>query len=134
MTQRHALTALIKWMERDPWRDRFLYAMAEHAAEACDDAGITVPEIADVLGQPAAMTVWGAVFEDFLTRAYGEDARTLVDDYLKRRGWKETAVNRRYMEAIRDSVMSVYEVSAIVPGGVLPDAGPDPRRRPHPGE
>ncbi len=44
------------------------------------------------------------------------DGRNIVDDYLKRRGWKETAPNRRYMQALRGSVMSLYEVSGIVPG------------------
>jgi len=115
MTKRHNLAGLTKWMERDPWHYHFLDVMAEHTAEACEEAGITVPAVADVLGQQAAMVVWGAAFEDFLTRPYGEDARTVVDDYLKRRGWKETPVNRCYMEAVRDSVMSLYEVSAIIP-------------------
>jgi hypothetical protein len=40
----------------------------------------------------------------------------MVDDYLKRRGFKEPASARAYMKAIRSSVMSLYEVSDIVPG------------------
>jgi len=116
MAQRHILAGLIKWMDREPWHDRFLETMAEHTEEACEEAGIAVPDIAEVLGQTEAMTVWGAVFEDFLTRPYDDEGGTIVDDYLKRRGCKETLPTRRYMEAVRDSVMSVYEVSGIVPG------------------
>jgi len=48
-----------------------------------------------------------------LTRE-GADGRNIVDDYLKRRGWKESASTRAYMSALRTSVMSLYEVSDIV--------------------
>ena len=44
------------------------------------------------------------------------DAGNIVDDYLKRRGWKENAVDRAYMAALRSSTMSLYEVSDIQPG------------------
>src|SRR5262249_26087132 len=42
------------------------------------------------------------------------DGRNVVDDYLKRRGWKESASARAYMSALRRSVMSLYEVSDII--------------------
>jgi hypothetical protein len=58
-------------------------------------------------------TVWGCAFEDFLTRDF-DDGSNVVDDYLKRRGWKEGASTRAYMAALRTSVMSLYEVSDIV--------------------
>jgi len=61
----------------------------------------------------ATTTVWGCAFEDFLTRELN-DGRNIVDDYLKRRGWKESASARAYMSALRTSVVSLYEVSDIV--------------------
>ncbi len=57
--------------------------------------------------------LWGCVFEDLLARDL-DDGRNIVDDYLKRRGWKESASNRAYMTALRSSVMSLYEISDIV--------------------
>jgi hypothetical protein len=42
-------------------------------------------------------------FEDFLTREI-VDGRNVVDDYLKRRGWRESASTKAYMRALRDSV------------------------------
>ena len=39
-----------------------------------------------------------------------------VDLYLRRRGWRETAIARAYLEGIRDSTVSLYEVSDIRPG------------------
>lgn len=40
----------------------------------------------------------------------------MVDDYLKRRGWHEKAPNKCYMRALRNAVMSLYEVSEVVAG------------------
>jgi hypothetical protein len=45
--------------------------------------------------------LWGCGFEDFLGRYYGDE--NIVDLYLKRRGWKETAANREYFAALRDT-------------------------------
>jgi hypothetical protein len=59
------------------------------------------------------MNLWGCAFEDFLTREY-DGNRNIVDDYLKRRGWKESASNKAYMTALRSSVISLYEISDIV--------------------
>jgi hypothetical protein len=42
------------------------------------------------------------------------DGSNVVDDYLKRKGWKEGASTRAHMAALRTSVMSLYEVSDIV--------------------
>ena len=39
--------------------------------------------------------------------------RNLVDDYLKRSGWKESVQAKAYMKTLRTSVMSLYEVSEI---------------------
>ncbi len=111
----HSLEGLIKWLRHDEWRGPFEEALAEHLEPACEEAGITSDEIASVLGGDIFMMLWGCAFEDFLTRDL-EDGRNIVEDYLRRRGWKESASNRAYMAALRSSLMSLYEVSEIVPG------------------
>jgi hypothetical protein len=60
-------------------------------------------------------TVWACAFEDFLTRKF-DDGENAIDDYLRRRGWKESASVRLYMAALRNSTMSLYEVGDIVRG------------------
>jgi hypothetical protein len=60
-------------------------------------------------------TAWACAFEDFLTREF-DDGENAIDDYLKRRGWKESGSVRNYMAALRNSTMSLYEVSDIVHG------------------
>jgi hypothetical protein len=51
-----------------------------------------------------------------MTCAFEPDGRNVVDDYLKRRGWKEPAPVKRYLQALRRSTMSVYEVVDTAPG------------------
>jgi hypothetical protein len=40
----------------------------------------------------------------------------MADDYLRRRGWKEGVATREYIAGLRRSVISLYEVSGVVPG------------------
>jgi hypothetical protein len=114
MTGAHSLQGLMKWLTREQWRDRFAEVYGDHLAPSCDQIDLDVDEIIAILGKDWFMsTVWGCAFEDFLTQEF-EDGANIVDDYLKRRGWKEDASTRIYMAALRTSVMSLYEVSDIV--------------------
>ena len=113
MASKHLLQGLIKWSMRDRWVDRFEQIFKDHLLPACDETGIEVDDIASTIGEDLfASTVWACAFEDFLTREF--DGENVIDDYLKRRGWKETASIRTYMAALRNSTMSLYEVSEIV--------------------
>jgi hypothetical protein len=51
-----------------------------------------------------------------LPRPFGLDDENPVEAYLRRRGWKGRVATRAYMTALQGSVMSLYEVSDIVPG------------------
>jgi hypothetical protein len=116
MASKHLLKGLIKWSMRDPWRDRFDQILEDHLLPACDETGVATDDIVSTVGEDLFMsTVWACAFEDFLTREF-EDGANAVDAYLKRRGWKEPASVRTYMAALRNSTMSLYEVSDIVPG------------------
>lgn len=116
MASKHLLQGLIKWSMRDPWRDRFDQILDDHLLPACDETGVATDDVVSIVGEDLFMsTAWACAFEDFLTREF-EDGTNVVDEYLKRRGWKEPASVRTYMAALRSSTMSVYEVSDIVPG------------------
>ncbi len=119
MPSSSSLSGLIKWLGRPGWAEAFEDVWWLHTGAACEAVGIDQDEIGDILGDGYAVTLWGCAFEDFLTRTLEPDGRNIVDEYLKRRGWKETATARRYMQALRGSVMSLYEVSDIVPGEAL---------------
>src|SRR5215216_8076987 len=114
MARRHLLEGLMKWATREPWRDRFEAVLEDHVLPTCDETGLEFDDIVETLGEDLFMSaVWACAFEDLLTREF-EDGSNIVDDYLKRRGWKETASVRAYIAALRDSVVSLYEVSDVV--------------------
>lgn len=113
MASAAALSGLMKWLSREEWREPFNDLLDRHLADPCQAAGIELDQLADVIGNPSASVVWGCAFEDFLACDL-DDGSNIVDDYLKRRGWKESVANKRYITALRSSVMSLYEVSDIV--------------------
>jgi hypothetical protein len=113
MASATALTGLMKWLGREEWQEPFNELIERHLGPACEEAGIALDELADVVGDGHASTLWGCVFEDFLASDL-DDGSNIVDDYLKRRGWKEGVANKRYMMSLRSSVMSLYEVSDVV--------------------
>jgi hypothetical protein len=110
------LTGLIKFLARDDWKSSFEEVLGEHFGLAMQEFDLEYEAIGAALGGSWDMTLWGVAFEDFLGRQFDPDGRNFVDEYLRRRGWNESAPTKTYMRGLRNSIMSLYEASAIVPG------------------
>jgi hypothetical protein len=110
-----SVVGLMKWIRREEWREAFAELFDRHLAHACAGADVEVEDLPSLIGDQDFAMLWGCALEDFLSRDL-QDGRNVVDDYLKRRGWKESPSDRAYMAALRSSVMSLHEVSDIVPG------------------
>ena len=107
---------LVKWAARDEWEEPHAELYAAHIDPAADIVDMSGDEIAELLGDSAIM-LHVFITEDFFTARFGEeDELNLIDDYLKRRGWREAVSARRYLEALRDSHVSLYEIVDIDPG------------------
>jgi hypothetical protein len=109
------LTGLIKFLARDDWKSSFEEVLGEHFGPAMQAFDLEYEAIGAALGGSWDMTLWGVAFEDFLGRQFEPDGRNFVDEYLRRRGWNESAPTKAYMRGLRNSIMSLYEASAIVP-------------------
>ena len=116
MNSGHNLAGLMKFVDRAEWAEAFEDVLDAHIETALETFDLDDDTIPDLLGDHWAGTLWGCAFEDFLTRQVAPDGRNLVEDYLRRRGWKEGAQARRYMTALRSSFMSLYEVGDVVVG------------------
>lgn len=114
MLATHDLSGLIKYAEREPWKTRLDACLAEHFGPAADELDVDFDGLLDLVGPHWEGPLWGCGFEDMLGRDF--DGENLVDDYLKRRGWNEKIAVNAYIKALRDTPMSLYEVSDIVPG------------------
>ncbi|HVB14971.1 MAG TPA: recombination-associated protein RdgC [Stellaceae bacterium] len=110
------LTSLIKFLARDDWKSRFEEVLGEHFGPAMQAFDLEHEEVGAALGGGWDMTLWGVAFEDFLSRQVPPDGRNFGDEYLRRRGWNESTPTKAYIRGLRNSIMSLYEVSAIVPG------------------
>ncbi len=129
LAERNDISGLLAFIGREgDWRDRLQDIVAEHLMPALEEFEIDQDGLADLLGEQWSGVLWGCAFEDFLGQHY-EDGN-IVDLYLKRRGWKETALNRAYFTALRDAPVSLYEVGDVQPGtsmvlrDLLSDAAP----------
>jgi hypothetical protein len=112
---RKATQSLSKWMQRKEWEEDFRLVFEEHITQVCDEFNVEPQYLEDEIGlEYAEMAVAWAV-EDFFTSEFEPDARNLVKDYLKRRGWKESAPVKTCLQALRQSVASLYEVIETVP-------------------
>lgn len=111
MASVHKLEGLLKWVHRDEWRDVFEAVLDQHIGSVCAEYEIDPDDIAGLIGAQHFTTLWGCAFEDLLSLDL--DGRNITDDYLKRRKWKESPGNRDYFRGLRDSYMSLYEVSGI---------------------
>ena len=116
MKRSHDLSGLIKFAGRPEWRDHLRDAVDDHLGRALDEFDLEHEELFELLGEHWTSVLWGCVIEDLATRTFDPDGHNLVDDYLARRGWNETSGNKAYMRALRQSAMSVHEVSDVRPG------------------
>ena len=88
-----------------PWHDAFLEVLDQHFGRALDEQGIPeFDQLGGLIDAHLTMTLWGCAFEDFLTRDVN-GAGYMVDEYLKRRGWKESVRNKEYIAGLKGSTM-----------------------------
>ena len=129
MAERNDISGLLSFIGREgSWRERLQDVVAEHLMPALEEFDLDQDDLAELLGEQWSGVFWGCGFEDFLGRQYNDG--NIVDLYLKRRGWKETVLNRAYFAALRDAPVSLYEVTDVQSGtsmvlrDLLSDAAP----------
>ena len=119
MATSHDLKGLIRFLNREEWRACFETVFDEHFAPVLKTADLAFEDLAEMFGDEMGNNLWGCAFEDFLTRNFDIAGHNIVDEYLRRRSWRESALSKAYMKGLRNAVMSLYEVSNIVPGKSL---------------
>lgn len=111
-----AIANIMKWAERPEWSEKYRSVFEAHLGRVSRQRDTSLEQLSRDIEQAGyGGMLFGMVFEDFLTRRW-PDAPNIVDDYLARRGWREDVPGRRYLEMLRDSALSVYELAAVAPG------------------
>jgi hypothetical protein len=110
-----AIVSITKWARRDEWCERLELIIDAHFGPILAAIDLPVEDLPEILGEGFS-ALFGCVLEDFVSCDFGPDQRSIVDDYLKRRGFREPAPVKSYLRALRRSVMSAYQVVATAPG------------------
>ncbi len=114
------LENLVKWAHRPEWEECQLEVHDAFLDPAGEILGLGEREMLDIFGREDSKLLLMFVFEEFFATRFGRDGEiNAVDDYLKRRGRREPACGRRFVEALRDSRVSLYEVIGPDPGGTV---------------
>jgi hypothetical protein len=119
MKRAHPLGGLMAFIGQGEWREIFGQLLGEYLGGTLDAFGLTTESLIQVLGKDRAAKLWGCILEDLISRHCGTELRNVVDDYLKGAGRTEHQYHQNYMFAVRQSVMSLYEVVETTPGKSL---------------
>ena len=112
-----AIRNIMNWADRPEWLDEQAAVFDAHLAPVCDRIDTNQEELGKELTEHGyGGMLFGMMFEDFLSRRLSPDDKNIIDDYLRRRGWHESDPGRRYLQQLRDSVLSLYEVVKVSPG------------------
>jgi len=111
-----AIRELNAWIARQAlWSQRLHDVLDEHVLPAASEFGLGREEVFDELDDFAG-EAWGAALEDLCTRRYADPPANLVEDFLKKRGYRLPPPAKIYLDVLRDSAPGIYEVVAVAPG------------------
>ena len=112
-----AVERLGKYAAREPWVAHRRAHLERMLGRVLERYGLELPEAYEEIAELGhAGTLFGFLDESALAAEFGPDKANVIDDYLKRRGWQETPRAREYLQGIRSTAASLYEVHAVAPG------------------
>lgn len=102
------------------WAGRLDQLEDEFLAPVADKLDLSLDEASDYFfdGYFEHMA-FGFVFEEYATVRWDNEETTLVDTYLKHRGWREGSAGRRYLQALGESELKFWEITAVKPGAYV---------------
>lgn len=112
-----AIAHLIQYAERAPWADRQGGLFESLLDTVADELDISPDELVQTLEPYGLMDmVFGYCFEQFATCCWDGEDFCMIDEFLKRRGWHEAPYGRRYLTALNNSDIKLWEVVDVKPG------------------
>ena len=112
-----AITNLIKYADQEVWGDRQKEFFNSMFSEVADRLNVAPDELIQQLEEHGYMTmIFGYLFENFATCQWNNENYSMIGDYIRRRGWREAPYARRYLNALDDSEVKLWEVVSVKAG------------------
>ena len=99
------------------WEHLFEEFLSQMFAPLANRYEISVDDVTDQIMQGYyGSMAFGYLFEEFATAAWDGDEKSMLEEYLQKRGWREGAHGRRYLRALSTADVKLWEVVDVKPG------------------
>ena len=112
-----AIRHLMDYVESNAeWTTCIRQIESDLVTPVAENLGIDFDQAMDHLFDgPYGGDVFGYIFEDAVTCNWNNKG-SVIDEYLKKRGWREGPHGRKYLRSLIGSDVKLWEVSAVSPG------------------
>lgn len=112
-----AVEHLGRYAARDEWATHRHEQLATMLGKIPEQFGLDLEGVfEEVHGLGHLSSMLGFIDESFLAAEHGPDRANVIDEYLRRRGWQETPRAREYLQGIRTTTPTLYEVCDVAFG------------------
>ena len=112
-----AVANIMKYGEKEPWAERQGQYFSDMLMNVADRFGVPVNEFGQTLEDHGYMSmVFGYLFELFATSCWDDEEVCMIEEYVKRRGWREAPHGKRYLNAMAKSEASLWEIINVKAG------------------
>jgi len=112
-----AIVNLLKYADQKEWATRQEEFFDELLSEAAKRLDVEVEHWVQLFGEHGYMDmIFGYLFEVFANTQWNNEPDSLIGDYIKRRGWREAPYAIRYLKALDDSQVELWEVVSVKAG------------------
>lgn len=99
------------------WAGRQEALEEEFLAPVADQLNLGLEEAyAYFFDGPFGHMAFGFLFEEYATVRWDNEEQSLTEAYVKHRGWREGTAGRRYLQALGDSELTLWEITSVQPG------------------
>jgi len=105
---------LVAYATQGKWEERYTQFYDDFFAEAASLLNENQEEFENVLmASFYKPMIFNVLFELFLTTCWDNEELSMAGEYLKARGWRESAYARRYLQALNVSEFKLWEVVSV---------------------
>lgn len=109
--QENAVESFAKWAMRSENAGRVMAPTEAYTTAFASNHDLSLPELIQNLEKAGLLLpVTHFALSQLSAEKTVEGVENLIDEYLRRRGWRETPLGRQTLQAIRDARLSIFEV------------------------